>query len=103
MNPMLRDLLASIFRYLLGYAGVYLVTKGIITPEQSQAYINEFSVGLTVAVAALAAGLWARFKSRQKLVTALAEPHATNEAAVQRRVAYGLAPSVLSPKNETPQ
>jgi len=103
MNPMLRDLLASIFRYLLGYAGVWLVAKGIITPEQSQAYVNEFSVGLTFAAAALAAGLWSRYKSRQKLVTALAEPYAMSEDALQLRVKHGLAASVSTPKDETPR
>jgi hypothetical protein len=102
MNPMLRDLLASVFRYLLGYAGMWLVAKGVITSAQSDAYINEFSVGLTVAVAAVAAGLWARFKSRQKLVTAMASPFAMTEADVTRRVAHGLASSVTTPTDEVP-
>ena len=102
MNPMVRDLLVSVFRYLLGYVGVWMVAKGIITADQSAAYINEFSVGLAMAVIALGLGLWARFKSRQKLVTALSMP-ATSENVVKQEVKDGNAPSVLTPSKQIPQ
>lgn len=102
MNPMVRDLLVALFRYALGYIGVWMVSRGIITPEQSDAYISEFSVGLAMAAIALGLGLWARFKSRQKLVTALSMP-ATSENVVKKEVAAGNAPSVLTPAKQIPQ
>lgn len=102
MNPMVRDLLVSLFRYVLGYVGVWMVARGIITAEQSAAYINEFSVGLALAVGVIAAGLWGRYKSRQKLVTALSLP-ATSEHMVKEEVKAGNAPSVMTPSKQVPQ
>lgn len=99
MNPMLQEALGSIIRSgLMIFAG-YLVTSGIWTPEAATTYV----AGATVAILTLAWSVWQKYKSRIKLVTALASNQSMSEEKLEARIANVGAASVTTDKSAIPQ
>jgi hypothetical protein len=97
MSPMLVDALGSILRFLLAGVFGYLVEKGVWTGEQSATFLSAAVVGIL----ALGWSLWNKYKSRIKLVTALASQPST-EAQIEKMVSSGDAPSVHTAKTAIP-
>ena len=102
MNPMLLEFLKSVLVRLLGYAGVWLVTQGVINQQQADAYILELAGGLALAGGTLLYGMYSRYVKRQEVLTAAASPRQVSEAEVKQLVKEGLAPSVTTPKDVVP-
>jgi hypothetical protein len=96
MNPLLAQFLGAIIRWALTFAGAWFVSKGIITPEQS----NEMIGGAIVALLSLAWVLWLKYADRLKLVTALSAPAGATEREIEKRVAAGDSPSVTLDKDQ---
>jgi uncharacterized membrane protein YqjE len=106
MNPMMLELLGAILRYVAGFLLGVMLSHGVITDEQSTRFLNEIAAPTTVlwviGMLPLVWSMWQKFRSRQKLLTALASPTTTTEDKIQKTVDLGLAPSITTPKSEVP-
>ena len=98
MPPFLKDSLGSIIRALIAGPLAWFVTQGFFSESEAEQY------GAAAAAFIIAAGwgIWQKYKSRQKLVTALASTKPTTEEAVMAKVADGRAPSVSTPVTVVP-
>lgn len=67
---LLKSVIGSIVRWALTGVFAFLVSKGVIKPEDSELLL----VGIAGGVAILAWSLWQKYKSRLQVVTALALP-----------------------------
>lgn len=98
MNPMMQKVLGSLIRSVLTLLVPSLVAAGVWTPEESTAVIATVST----ALAALLLSFYEKYKSQQKLVTALASPAGATQKQVERQISEGLAPPVTLAKTEAP-
>ena len=98
MNPMAQSIVATLVRYLFGGCFAVLAAKGAITPEQGE-YLLAGIAGFVVTVGM---ALWARYRDRSKIVTALTQPTGTTEAQVEKIIARGASPSTMTLKTEVP-
>ncbi len=92
---MINGIIMALVRYLLGGAMAALVTKGVLTPDQTD-YIIAGTAGF-VAVVLWAA--WVKYRDRLKLTTAMAMSPVVTENKVEAQVEAGNAPSVTRPKD----
>lgn len=101
MNPLVREMLASIIRHFLTIGAGFLVARGIWTPEDAATYV----AAVTLALVSVAWGLYQKYMSRSKLTTALALSYPATEAAVERMVkdADTPTPPPTVPKHVTPR
>ena len=97
MNPLFQQGIGSIIRWLLTFGAGWFITRGIWTEAEASTYIG----GATVAILALLWSLWQKYRSRLKLVTAMATPSRTNERAVEALIADGGAPPASLAKDRT--
>lgn len=86
MDPFLKSLLGSFFRWLFTGAAAWLVSRGVIDAGGSA----ELLTGAVAAAMTLTWAIWTRYKSRIKFLTALESPVGTSEADVKAKVAAGL-------------
>lgn len=99
MNPMVQQALVSVVRWGLTFGAGILVQHGIWTAPDATQYVTAASL----AIVALLWSLWDKYKSRQKLVTALVLPKGATEIEVEGTIAAGAPiPSVLTPKDVVP-
>jgi membrane protein implicated in regulation of membrane protease activity len=98
LNPMLMKALGSLIRAGLMLAVPFFVSQGIWTPDEATATMT----ALATAAAALVWSLFEKYKSRQKLVTAIASAKGDTEANVEKKVDKGQAPPVTLQKDEVP-
>ena len=98
MNPLVVESLASVLRHVLTIGAGYLVAHGIWTPEAASSYVAAGAM----AIIGMGWALYQKHGARTKLVTALATPAVTTEAAVERKIAAGEAAAVSTPKDEKP-
>ena len=80
---------ASFVRALLVFVGAWLVRKGAITEDQSQAMISQgtdFLLGLCLALSETAWGLWQKVHANQKIDTALSLPAGTPRETLEKKV-----------------
>ena len=100
MNPMVQEALGSIVRWALMLLAGYVVQAGIWTGADAERYVG----GATIAVLALGWSLWQKYRSRLKLVTALASSKPLSEACLKEKLAVMVGiPSVTTPQNVIPQ
>lgn len=99
MNPLLQEALGAIIRWALALGAGYLVRAGVWTDAQASTYV----AALTLAALALGWSLWQKYRTRLKLVSALASPAVLSEKQVERNIAMGTAAAVSTPKNERPE
>ena len=91
MNPLVSSFIGSLVRWLLtGLAG-YFVKHGVITGEESTAYLAALVVGAPV----LLWSLWEKYNGKLLLHTALHSP-ATTVAAVEKAVEHMDAPDRIN-------
>jgi hypothetical protein len=102
-NPMFRSLVMSWLLRILAVAGSSLVTKGLMTQEQVNAVDLPEVAGAVMVTVSFVYGSYRQFKTRQKLVTSVANPQLSTEAQVEQMIKEGGAASVRTPKTETPQ
>ena len=93
MNPVISSSVGVVIRALLIAAGA----QGIFSDDQ----LGQIVSALTI-VASVAWSFYEKYRSRQKLVTALASGP-TTERAVEFTIQTGGAASVMTPKDQTPQ
>lgn len=98
MNPLLAEALGSIVRHVLTAGTGYLVARGIWTQEAATSYVMAGSI----AIVGLGWALYQKYVARTKLVTALASPAITTEAAVEQKIAQGEQAAVTTPKTDRP-
>jgi hypothetical protein len=99
MNPLLQAALGSIIRYGLALGAGYLVKAGIWTGSDAETYI---AVG-TMGMLSLGWSLWAQYKDRIVLLTALTMPRGMTENDVKQHISSGgLTPPISTPKDEVP-
>lgn len=99
LNPILTKYLGSIIRAGLTLLVPSIVAAGIWTPEESTAVIATASAALS----ALAFSFYEKYKSQQKLVTALAAPAGATELEIEKKVTAGHAPTVMTKKTKAPK
>ena len=106
MDPMVIEFLGVLLRWALTSVGGYLVAHHILTAEQSEQFSSAFAHNAILAlpaVAALALGLWSKYKGRIKFLTALSIHQPATENDVNAKISRGDAtPSVLTPPNTVP-
>ncbi len=99
------EFLGVIGRWALTMAGAWLVTHHVLSNAQSETYVTAFSHDLVLILPSLGAlgwGMWTRYHTRQKLVTALM-PGVHTEDQVNAILKYSDAiPTVFTPTNTVP-
>jgi hypothetical protein len=98
LNPLLIEATASILRHVLTSGAVYLVARGIWTPEEASTYAAAAAMGLI----GIGWSLYQKHEARIKLVTALAMPIGTTEETLEKTIAQGEQAAVSTPKTEIP-
>lgn len=99
MNPLLVDAIGAILRWALGGLAVWFVDHHIWTQSEASSYVAAAAMSLI----ALGWALWAKYKSRLKLVTALSMPQGSTEHQVEQKISGGIGvPSATLGKKETP-
>jgi hypothetical protein len=105
MDPLIFEFLGVVLRSGLTAVGGYLVAHHVLTGSQSETYVTAFSHDLVVglpAIGGLAWGLWTRYHTRVKLLTALM-PGVTTENQVNAILKSGApTPTVSTPPNTVP-
>ena len=98
MNPMLAEALGSIVRAGLMILAGYLVKAGIWDASTAATYVGAASL----AILGLGWSLWQKYKSRVKLLSALAMTDTTTESNLEARIKVGSTPivSVTTPKTD---
>ncbi len=99
MNPFVEKILGSVIRTLLAGFVPWLIAHGMLSQGDAEQLAS-------LAAGALVAGawsMWEKYHSRQKLVTAIATPHPTTEAAVNAQVSAGMSPSVMTSREAMPE
>jgi len=94
MTALLLEMLGAIFRAGLLFLSGWFVQRGIWTADQADRFSTAASVWAAAAILAVAWSLWAKYKNRVKLLTALDAPAGTTEASLERRIDKGMAAKV---------
>jgi hypothetical protein len=106
MNPIWLEILGVVLRAALSALSGYLVEHHIATADQTDRWttaIVEHAVLWAPGAAALAWGLWARYRGKQKLLVALSSDVKMSENEVTAIVKSGVpTPTVSTPKNTIP-
>jgi hypothetical protein len=98
MPPIVQEAAGAIVRAALFILAGYLVKAGIWTEDEAARYVG----AAALFVLTLGWSLWQKYKSRTKLVTALASPVPMTENQAAAKVSHGTTPSTLTPKDEIP-
>lgn len=96
MKQMIQDAVGSIVRALVAGVVPLLVAWGV-----TEADAKNFAAALAGMVSAAAWGVWQKYTSRKKFLTAMASGPVT-EVAVKAIVAAGMAPPVSTPTDVVP-
>ncbi len=100
------DLLGVIVRWAITVFGTWLVHEHIMSAGQADTFMADLVQHTMLALPAALAlvwGLWAKYRSRKTLVTAVANPELRTEAAVKAFEKSGaVTPTVWTPKNTEP-
>jgi len=98
MTPLLAEFLGALARWALTFLGAALVEHHVITADQNDRFTNAIVEHVMMAaplVAALAWSLWAKYRSRIKLLTALESEAGTPEQKVDARIKSGLGATLV--------
>lgn len=98
MNPLFEKIVGSLVRHFMSGLAIWLIANiGI-----SEASAMEITMALGTAIIAAAWGAWEKYRTRQKLVTALASTEPMSEKQVERLVKNGVAPPATVRKDAIP-
>lgn len=97
-NPLVQKIVGTVIRNLVMPAVAWLVARHLFPEDQSAELVSGLTLLLTNAVW----GIWEKFHSQKKLVTAMASGP-TSEVAVKAAIKAGLAPPVTTPPTEVPE
>jgi len=93
VNPLYTEIIGSWVRTGLGMLSIVLISHHLVTATQGEAlttlWFTQIMNSIPAAIS-LGWGAWQKFKSRQKLVTALTMPVGTTENAVVAKIATGV-------------
>lgn len=98
MNPFLNEIIGAVIRTGVAFVLGWLVNQMIISADQA----TEWTTAITGGALVLLWSIWQKYRSRKKLVTALASPAGSSEHRVEAMVSAGNAPPVTVPKNVPP-
>ena len=98
MNPFLNEIFGAVIRTGVAFVLGWLASQMLITADQA----TDWTASLTGAILILLWSVWSKYKSRQKLLTAMASPAGVTEHRVEATVSAGDAPPVSVPKNVPP-
>lgn len=105
MDPLLLEFLGVLIRSALQQIGGYLVAYHWLTGSQSETYVTAFTHDIVLALPAIGGtvwGLWTRYHTRKKFMTALM-PGVHTEDQVKAIMKSGEpTPTVLTPSNTVP-
>jgi hypothetical protein len=106
MNPIEKELLLTILRYVIVGALSALLSHHVITEDQQKRFIDFFTdPAVLTYIAGAIFTIWIAvrvvIKSRLKLLTALATPAATTEKTIEQ-MAKTDAPALSTPKADVP-
>ena len=99
MNPIVTEILGSFIRFALAGAAGILVANGVWTEAQATTFVPAIITG----VLTLGWSVWQKYKSRLKLVTALATPGVNTEADIKEKIVEGGTPSTATPTDQIPR
>ena len=88
LKHVLRAQGGALVRWLLVFAGAWLVRKGVTTDEQAQAFVKNVEpvlTGLALALAALAWSFYQKWRTGKKIERALELPAGTPPAALDKK------------------
>lgn len=94
--PFLKQIVSALVRIAI----VWLATKFGASVSDDQ--VTQLTAQIAPVLLVVAWSLYDKYHGRLKLLTAAAAPYAVTEAQVERAVAAGDAPSVLTPKRSIP-
>lgn len=87
-KQIIKNMLGSLVRWLLVFVGAWLVKKGIVTDEQSQAFIRNAEpvvIGGLIALVALGWSLWQKRHVNNKVEMALNLPQGTPRSVLEAK------------------
>lgn len=93
------EILPALIRYALAGVATALIQRGILTPSQ----FDEVVAGVALGVAVLGSMIWAKFKDRIKVNTALAMPPGSTVDDLKEKIAKGEAATVTTPTSLPPR
>lgn len=70
MPELLKAAIGSVVRFALSSVAGWMISKGVLTPEQ----VDYLIAGIATGVIALVWSLWAKYRGRLKLAVALESP-----------------------------
>ena len=97
MNPLAQEALGSIVRATLLLLSGWFVQHGIWTDTDAEKYVG----AAALAILAVGWSVWQKYKSRLKLVTALASSRPMSENAAASIAQYS-APSTMTASDTVP-
>jgi hypothetical protein len=97
-NPMVKEIAASFVKWALAGLFGYLLKQGVLSNDQ----VTYLTGAAVTGLLALAWMIRERYKSRNKLMTALAQTAPTSEAHLEQLAKSPAAPPVNLPKDRIP-
>lgn len=88
MSQLIKNAIGSGVRWVLVLVGGILVKKGIVSSDQSAAYVEQFTpvlIGAAMAGVALLWSLWQKKHQGEKVQKALDAPAGTSLAQLERK------------------
>jgi hypothetical protein len=99
MGPLLGEFLAAILRWALTMVFAVLVDRHVLSPHDGDYFSMEFAKHATYvggALVVLGWGLWAKYRSRVKFLTALEAGPGMTEQGIEHRIANGAGATIRS-------
>lgn len=101
MAALVLELLGALVRAALTTMAGWLMAKGLVTSEQVGRMVEPFTAGIVLMIATVAWSLYAKYKGRVQLNTALASPPSTLQE-VQAAIKDGTQAPAAARPDEVP-
>jgi hypothetical protein len=98
MNPFLNDILGAVIRTLAAGLVGWLVNHQLLSNDQAEAWVT----GITGGALVLLWSIWQKYRSRRKLLTAMASDAGATEHEIEQVVQDGGSPPVTVQKDVAP-
>lgn len=102
MDPIVMEFAGVIVRSFLTYLGGYLIAHHVLNDDQSERFVQHFTSMIVLSLPAAGGvcwGLYVRWRSRKKLLTALMPGVHTED---QVNLLWKAGPTVTTPSNTSP-
>jgi hypothetical protein len=101
MDPFVVEVLGVAFRWLVTSLGAYLVAHHMLSPDQevtfrdhALTYLADHAVMWGPLLGGLVLGIWTKYRSRIKFLTALEARQGTSEPEVKQTIKNGMGASL---------